>query len=164
MPNWCSNSMVVTGDPEQVGIFVEQMISDSKKGDMTDLSVLDFGAVVPMPPLLMERKSPSDDGSITWYDWSIENWGTKWNACDAHMEEYKKGDKQAFYNYETAWGPAMAWQEKVIEYFPWLRFDFEWEELGMNFCGSMTGADGKVGEVVEGEIPKDRYEEVFGDE
>lgn len=164
MPNWCSNTMLVKGTPEQIEVFVEQMISDSKKGDNTDLSVLDFEAIAPMPRVLMSRKSPSDDGSITWHDWQTENWGVKWGACDAFMEEYEKGDKQAFYNYETSWGPAMAWQEKVIEYFPWLRFEFEWEEFGMNFCGSMSGADGKVGEVVEGEIPKERYEEVFGDE
>ena len=164
MPNWCSNTMLVKGTPEQIEEFVEQMISDSKKGDNTDLSVLDFEAVIPMPRVLQGRKSPSDDGSICWHDWQTANWGVKWGACDAFMEEYKKGDDQAFYLYETAWGPAMEWQEKIIAYFPWLKFEFKWEEFNMNFSGSMRGEGGQVVEMEDDEISDERREEVFGNE
>lgn len=40
-------------------------------------------------------------GSQTWYDWSIEHWGTKWNACDTNVEEY---DDIAIVTFNTAWG------------------------------------------------------------
>lgn len=163
MPNWCSNSLFVSGTPEQIEQFVEQMKAVNKKEGEKEISALDFEAVVPMPRVLLDRKSPADDSSITWYDWSLDNWGTKWNTGEAYVE-YETGSTTASYNYETAWGPAMNWQEKVIEYFPWLTFEFEWEEPNMNFCGSMSGASGKVTEVLEGEISEARYEEIFGHE
>lgn len=44
--------------------------------------------------------------SMTWYDWSIENWGTKWDAfnCEGSPEEEEL-------RFTTAWSPP----EKVIE-------------------------------------------------
>lgn len=143
MPNWCNNTMLVKGTPEQIEEFVEQMVSNSEKGDHTDVSALDFDAVVPMPRVLRGRTSPADDGSITWYDWAIDNWGTKWNACAVHIEQYTKGDNSALYHYKTAWSPAEHWQMKVIECFPWLKFEFYWEEPDMNFCGGMKGKYGQ---------------------
>jgi hypothetical protein len=163
MPNWCSNKLLVTGKPEDVKQFVEQMISSSEEGDNTDINCLDFEAVAPMPRILKVRKSPAEDGAITWYDWSVENWGTKWNSNNSYCD-YTEGGESVFYAFETAWGPAIEWQEKLIAYYPWLKFEFEWEEPNMNFCGQMNGAEGKVTQMLEGEISEARYEEMFSDE
>lgn len=35
-------------------------------------------------------------GHVDWYDWCIDNWGTKWNACDVYA-----GDN--FISFQTAW-------------------------------------------------------------
>lgn len=38
-------------------------------------------------------------GNTSWYDWSIENWGTKWNAYDAEIDDIDDGIIQ----FDTAW-------------------------------------------------------------
>jgi hypothetical protein len=38
-------------------------------------------------------------GTTNWYDWSIENWGTKWGAYDTHFEE------NGCYSFSSAWSP-----------------------------------------------------------
>lgn len=47
-------------------------------------------------------------GYCTWYNWSIENWGTKWNACDVSV-----GKKSIYLN--TAWSFPTPIFEKLIE-------------------------------------------------
>jgi hypothetical protein len=48
--------------------------------------------------------------------------------------------------------------------FPWLTFEFTWEEFNMNFSGRMRGEGGKVVEMEDDEISDERREEVFGNE
>ena len=155
MPNWCDNTMTVAGTAEEIEVFVELMISDSKTGDGTDLSVLDFEAVSPMPRVLRGRKSTGDDGFITWYDWALEEWGTKWNAVRAELDYAGQKNKGvAVYRFQTAWGPPITWQQKIIEYFPWLEFEFDWQEEGMGFAGEMSGIGGVASEIIEKEMER----------
>ena len=56
------------------------------------------------------RRLENDHGTASWYDWSVENWGTKWNAYDV---EYFTGPianatrltdgRQLTYRLTTAW-------------------------------------------------------------
>lgn len=133
MPNWCDNTLVINGEPERVTEFLEIIKSED--------AVIDFDTLVPMPSALRGRKSPDDQGAVTWYEWSVENWGTKWNACDAYIDEEGKGD--AVILFQTAWSPPVPWIEKVIKYFPWLSFELWWEEGGMGFAGIMEASNGE---------------------
>jgi hypothetical protein len=36
-----------------------------------------------------------------WYDWSVKNWGTKWNAC--YVDVTFESDDEVHYQFETAW-------------------------------------------------------------
>lgn len=161
MPNWCENEMVVKGDPKRVAQFVEQMKGADENGDEIDL---DFEAVIPMPRVLSGRKSPSDDKSPTWYDWQVENWGVKWGACDINLNYDDAIPDVAVYNFNTPWGPAISWQERVIEYFPWLSFSFAWREFGMQFAGEQHGEKGVAGHVFDREISTEEMTEYFGEE
>lgn len=153
MPNWCNNIMTVSGDPDKVAEFVEQhkAVQLDHEGTPAGETMLDFNAVVPMPEHLKGTKSPSNDGSETWYDWSVAHWGTKWNACDPYSK-YKDGDKYAVYYFSTAWSPPVDWYEKVIEAYPDLDFELEWEEGGMGFAGRLAGTKGIAGGLVEWDI------------
>lgn len=42
-------------------------------------------------------------GAPTWFEWSIENWGTKWNAC--HTEIADLGGAWRAVTFDTAWCP-----------------------------------------------------------
>lgn len=37
---------------------------------------------------------------LTWYDWSIENWGTKWNSCEGSVSFF---DDRLVFTFLTAW-------------------------------------------------------------
>ena len=73
MPNWCWNHLTVTGDEKELQEFVEKSTYAHKHG--TQFS---FEGTLPRG----DRKD--------WYDWSIGNWGTKWDACYSHIENNDK--------------------------------------------------------------------------
>lgn len=68
-------------------------------------------------------------GYLTWYDWSIANWGTKWNAWDCEWVD----DELIFY---TAWSAPMPIIEAFAKKFYSIDFEhhFADEDLGSN-CG-----------------------------
>ena len=99
-------------------------------------------------------------GSPTWYEWSIQHWGTKWNAYDYeedhdYAEDFNESNELRF---QTAWnapGPIMS---KLAEMFPQLTFEHRWadEDLGKN-CGRQTFQNG---ESIEEYYPDDGKEAI----
>lgn len=78
-------------------------------------------------------------GFKTWYDWSIKNWGTKWNAysCNKISEN--------IFQFETAWSGVPELIEKISKEFPEVAIMYKYsdEDTGSN-CG--------IGEFKNGEI------------
>ena len=66
-------------------------------------------------------------GYHEWYTWSCENWGTKWNACDARRE----GNILIF---ETPWDGVPRLMLMVSDKFPQVVMDYEFadEDFGYN--------------------------------
>jgi len=153
MPNWCINGMTVKGDPERIAEFIEEQkgLDYDHEGTVKGETALTFETAVPMPRMLKGRKSPSDDDSMTWYDWSVENWATKWDACSSAVD-YKSGKDFAFYQFDTAWSPPVTWFEKMVQFYPWLDFEIEWEEPGMGFAGKLAATKGITGTMEEWDI------------
>jgi hypothetical protein len=84
-------------------------------------------------------------GAKNWYDWCINNWGTKWGVYDSsggRSEDYLT--PTLVYNFTTAWGPATEGFVKISENFPGLSFDMEYFEPGMCFCGRVIIQDGGI--------------------
>src|SRR5262245_27088056 len=48
--------------------------------------------------LLRAKPVPFPEGAIDWYEWSIEHWGTKWNAYETRTDE-----DDTIVEFETAW-------------------------------------------------------------
>jgi len=72
-------------------------------------------------------------GHDNWYNWSIANWGTKWDACESCINN---NDINFFsVSFETAWAPPIDWIDNIMEDFPDLCFELEYEEPGMCFGG-----------------------------
>ena len=96
-----------------------------------------------------------------WYGWRIENWGTKW---DAHFDGpfgamvAPGGDVSAtvdseglylvagtaIYNFDTAWGPPVAWLQKMAPMVPWLKFTLRYAEMGMDFAGEAVAKGARL--------------------
>lgn len=78
-------------------------------------------------------------GAPTWYEWAIENWGTKWNAFDTCIDE---DNSIIFY---TAWSDAIPVISKLAEMYPDVSFKYGWadEDLGAN-VGTAEFEGGKL--------------------
>lgn len=82
-------------------------------------------------------------GATSWYDWSCDNWGTKWNA---YSNEQEDEDTIIF---ETAWSNPEPVMLKLSEMYPEATIEHWWadEDMGSN--------DGyrvyRGGEIVEGD-------------
>lgn len=46
------------------------------------------------------KRAVFETGSFDWYSWSVEHWGTKWNACNPEIDI---PNKRIYW--ETAWSP-----------------------------------------------------------
>ena len=73
-------------------------------------------------------------GHITWYDWRIANWGTKWNAYDTYIDDC--GDKYAIIFFYTAWSGVPEIIYKLVEMFPNLSFEYVYADEDVSYnCG-----------------------------
>ena len=77
-------------------------------------------------------------GATTWYDWSIKNWGTKWNSYDSW-----KGDDKGF-QFSTAWSAPHPVLDALAKKYPDVRITHEWadEDIGQN-CGRCEFENGE---------------------
>lgn len=78
-------------------------------------------------------------GCKDWYSWSIQYWGTKWNAYD--QIEVGFGTIQ----FDTAWSTPFPVVQKLAAMFPELDFEVKFadEDLGNN-CGSYQFENGQI--------------------
>ena len=110
MPNWTYNNLQFIGKTEDNVKQLKELL----KSDDNDF---DFNNIIPMPNELSDTVSGSENakpdwqkkqseklkakyGADNWYDWSNNNWGTKWNACDVNVEQNKN---VLNYTFDTAW-------------------------------------------------------------
>ena len=150
MPNWCDNYLIVNLSSynnnctnEDIDNFYNENLQ--KFGD--DVYDLDFNCCVPMPEEIKNSESPSNldeekkkelidkYGADNWYDWSINNWGTKWNTKDIYCDRESNGSLT--YNFTTPWGPPDKWLLAIINKYPDLEIKLTYEEAGMDFGGEI---------------------------
>lgn len=81
-------------------------------------------------------------GCKDWYQWSIRNWGTKWDAAESSIEDMLPDWIEI--NFDTAWGPPIEWVLAVEEIFPALNFQLHYDEPGMAFKGVYSCGNNQV--------------------
>lgn len=83
-------------------------------------------------------------GHATWYDWSIAEWGTKWDVGRNEFDDRLKcpaGTKQLTVQFDSAWSPP-------VEFYTYMTesegFDIcaYYYEGGMGFAGKYASRDG----------------------
>lgn len=133
MPNHCTNLLSCTSG-KNIGALIKPYLNE--KGDN-----IDFNKIVPMPEGiektcnassieeitkqrtpeeeearqkehdLLEEQNLKDYGHKNWYDWSVANWDTKWNAYSCWTLELSVYeiintiDKIEELGFQTAWSP-----------------------------------------------------------
>lgn len=84
-------------------------------------------------------------GYTGWYEWCIDNWGTKWGDCNTLIEEmFGEETSEVKLDYDTAWSPMESGLVKLSEMFPRLVFTTYYKEEGMGFQGVHRVANGEV--------------------
>lgn len=117
MPNWCNNTIKVQATKERIDEFEKFLNENDGKEWFTHFR--------PLPEELI------NDG---WYEWSINNWGCKWN-CDAN--DWQRIDENTIsFWFDSPWGPPLALYEFMVDE----EFDVRasYHEEGMAFVGEFV--------------------------
>lgn len=128
-------------------------LTAKRSGNVKDFSEEDFNAFIQL------LKNYRNHGATSWYEWSIENWGTKWNA-------YGQNDKrntEDTIHFETAWSSPIALIAELSKLHPGcvLQLDYADEDSGSN-AGMITFKNGEALDVIQPESQsKEAYDIYF---
>ena len=176
MPNWCNNTLEISHeDPAMMervrkaftdGRLLDEFIPVPKSlhivsgrvGDDTDPKQIELEA--------QEKANFEAHGYSTWYDFCVNEWGTKWDIGGDGMEPHDDGPNRNTLAFDSAWAPPCAAMDKLMD----LGFSVRlyYYEPGMAFAGiySEDGDDyydigGMTSESVAEELPSE-LDEMFG--
>ena len=126
MPNWCDNEVrIYIDDPEVMADFKEFVKGEIEGKDEKVQVPFCFASIMPEPdyettpvsrthPSIKAQfaKTEEENTAImeneptiredSWWDWRIQNWGTKWEATIDHYEE---NGNEIVMEFQTAWNP-----------------------------------------------------------
>ncbi len=123
MPNWCSNSIEISGDREEI----DKILTNAK----TEKSNFSLSQLFPIP----------ESNKENWYDWCVENWSTKWDLSSVDIDDQ---DDVIYVNCQTAWGPPIGAFDKISKDYPNLSFTITYDEQGINIFGIAEFQDGMI--------------------
>ena len=122
MPNWCMNRVTIEHEDSAMADRFEDAYNRGRTCE----------EFLPIPKNM----------NHVWYNWCVENWGTKWDfgadiGTDKNPQEYAlkatRVGNQITVSFDSAWSPPLGLYSKLVE----LGFDVQatyWEP-GMGFCG-----------------------------
>ena len=139
MPNWCSNTLRISGPNEDVSRFKQQAagISPWPDNEGAEHSILNFHSLVPVPADVLAAGYNN-----TGCEWEREHWGCKWGACEVRLAD--ESDGQIMYDFDTAWAPPVPFLKKLAPQWPTLTFLLDYEELGTGFKGITKAAGASI--------------------
>ena len=150
MPNWCDNQITITG-PSSVIDKIEKIVNEESNN--AENGLLQF--FHPMPKELLEteagplaktkkEKQARQErklkfGAENWYDWRVNNWGTKWEVCEFYGVDKQPdaliGDSTITFAFSSAWSPPIGAYEKFLENNPDCFIRAYYYEGGCDFMG-----------------------------
>ncbi len=135
MPNHVTNTIELYADEEG---FVERVLEEIKGEE--EGQYIDFDKIIPQPDNLFtgnlgteERRDCVAKGIPNWWDWNIQNWGTKWNAYAQSYTGPEYG--VATLQFDTAWSPPLPIIAALKEKYPDLHVCGSWLEEGHQSAG-----------------------------
>jgi len=148
MPNHVTNRLTIIGDVEELLKIAAGPDANGKTGH-----AISFNTFIPMPPDILRGDVGVRETRPNWYRWSIDNWGTKWDAYDVNIQPTDNG---AVITLDTAWSPPIPVINKIAELFPHLSIVHEFVDEGWNFAGETRYEKGQPVYQKEGDHDADR--------
>ncbi len=139
MPNWCSNSLTITGPKEILEKFKDAIESEEA--------------------IFLNAISPIGEWD---YGSAIDAWGTKWdvNTEGLHYTELEDGSAEIDGSFDPAWGPPIQAFATLSEKHPELDMRLSYFEPGMGYVGQWTPEDGEeTFHYMDGDVPEELDEE-----
>ena len=147
MPNWCQNRVSFYSEDTSA---LEKLLNIFQSDEP-------FNSIVPSPdwkttpndkgdlPVKREMKNP--DGRVVyttydfpdgtnddrWYDWNVNNWGTKWEVSDVECDHWDGNSFEC--EFETAWSPPEGIFYALRQLFPDVDVTWFYDEPGMMVAG-----------------------------
>lgn len=150
MPDWCRNTLVVSGAPADLEAFRSAACRPGDGPDSAEPFAL--SALVPMPEILSrtargsrefttaegetikcrswysdgiedrpltraEAKLVEETGATDWYDWTVQNWGVKWDITGGQVSGCP-AEGTLRYQFTTAWDCPRPVIFHLVERFP----------------------------------------------
>jgi len=156
MPNHCYNSLLVTNlHPDQKKQILDSFVlseSDQKEVISHFLATLcpepDY-TITPVadtfPHIQASFEMDAEElvkifcnepiiSDNSWYEWRLQNWGTKWELYDVSLVQDSTQDQLSF-TFATAWSPPCEGLFSISKRFPNALFQLQYQEPGDDFCG-----------------------------
>lgn len=169
MPNWVFNSVSITGDQEKLDAFVAKATNphpesfDEATGKVvyTNKPEFSFWNFVAPPKEAVESGEyfgthgfsggkAQGDTPNNWYNFQSEKWGTKWDACNAVVDNTVGS---VTISYDTAWSIPDPVMTAMVEQHPDLSFEFHCEEE-QGWGAKYEGSDGNLIETENWDVPE----------
>ena len=148
MPNWCDNSVTITG-PNSVIDKIEKIV----KEENSDNGLLNF--MFPMPAELKDTTADGKKneymekkyGHSDWYTWACDSWGTKWEICEfygmdrQYLTEQNEGESTITFGFQSAWSPPIGAYENFLSENEECSLKAYYYEGGCDFMGCWDNGD-----------------------
>ncbi|CAB4129269.1 hypothetical protein UFOVP112_367 [uncultured Caudovirales phage] len=115
MPNWCGNTLTITHEDPAMIVRANTAFANSSF----------LAEFIPIPAGLKDTISPNRDaeqanalreqyGYTDWYDFCVNEWGTKWDVGDSQGIQ-TWDDHELIVYFDSAWAPPIAAYEKLMD-------------------------------------------------
>ena len=175
MPNWCDNTITLKhSDPTMIkrahdalerGEFLNEFHPVPPDLKIVAGRVGDDESAEQQALVLQENANRDKYGYANWYDWCVNEWGTKWDVGDEGSATLNE-DGSLTASFNSAWAPPIE-AYRMLEN---LGFEIKayYFEGGMMFAGIYEDGDddyyeigGMNSEQINAELPKE-LDEMFG--
>jgi len=146
MPNWCNNTLVIKHqDPAMITRAMKAFVEGKFLNEFVPIpeSLHIVSGSVPVAEEAAHEASKAANieahGYKDWYDFSVGEWGTKWDVGDSDgINEVTENSLTVYF--DSAWAPPLTAYEKMAEM--GFEIDAMYYEPGMAYCGRWSNEGG----------------------
>lgn len=154
MPNWVYNTVTVEGEEMPLSLFKQRVGNPYQtlqavfptEGPVHFVEaevkeVFSFWNIIKPSKEETNQYHTEVEGLPFWWRWNVDNWGTKWDACYASLEEEETNLLQ--YRFDTAWSAPLPVIEQASKQYKDLTFRIHYIEE-QDWGGEVTFNNGQV--------------------